>query len=92
MIDHLEHPNAIFDKLRQHQLKMNLLKCAFRVTAGKFLGFVVRHKGINRPCKDKCDHKTPAFAKHTGAQRVSGPHCLYLHIYIQLVQKLQNVL
>jgi len=25
---------------------MNLLMCAFGVTSGKFLGFVVRHKGI----------------------------------------------
>lgn len=36
----------IFDRLRKHQLKMNPLKCAFGVTSGKFLGFVVRHRGI----------------------------------------------
>ena len=36
----------VFEKLRQHQLKVNPLKCAFGVTSGKFLGFVVRKEGI----------------------------------------------
>ena len=36
----------VFDRLRKYQLKMNPLKCAFGVTSGKFLGFVVRHRGI----------------------------------------------
>ncbi|KAL6315083.1 hypothetical protein AAG906_030937 [Vitis piasezkii] len=30
----------------RYQLKMNPLKCAFGVTFGKFLGFIVRHRGI----------------------------------------------
>lgn len=39
---------AVFDRLRlrKYQLKMNPLKCAFGVTSGKLLGFVVRHRGI----------------------------------------------
>ena len=36
----------VFDKLKRYQLKMNLLKCAFGVTSGKFLGFIVRHHDI----------------------------------------------
>ena len=36
----------VFDRLRRYQLKMNPLKCAFGVTSGKFLGFIVRHRGI----------------------------------------------
>ena len=27
-------------------MKLNLSKCVFRVTAGKFLGFMVSHRGI----------------------------------------------
>jgi len=26
---------------------MNLMKCAFRVSAGKFLGFLIHHRGIS---------------------------------------------
>nr|KYP54813.1 Retrotransposable element Tf2 [Cajanus cajan] len=32
--------------MRKHGLKMNPLKCAFGVTAGEFLGFVIYQKGI----------------------------------------------
>ncbi|KAG9453545.1 hypothetical protein H6P81_006449 [Aristolochia fimbriata] len=44
--DHLRDLRAIFERLRRHQLKMNPLKCAFGVSSGKFLEFVVRHRGI----------------------------------------------
>ncbi|XP_075665023.1 uncharacterized protein LOC142634613 [Castanea sativa] len=36
----------MFNRLRKYQLKMNPRKCAFGVTSGKFLGFIVRHRGI----------------------------------------------
>ncbi|KAG9439903.1 hypothetical protein H6P81_020068 [Aristolochia fimbriata] len=44
--DHLRDLRAVFERLRRHQLKMNPLKCAVGVSSGKFLGFVVRHRGI----------------------------------------------
>ena len=44
--DHLHDLRVIFYRLREHQLKMNPLKCAFGVTSGKFLGFIVRYRGI----------------------------------------------
>ena len=34
------------ERMRQYGLKMNPLKCAFGVSAGKFLGFIIREKGI----------------------------------------------
>ncbi|GAA0146917.1 hypothetical protein LIER_06747 [Lithospermum erythrorhizon] len=44
--DHPKDLHAVFERLRLYQLKMNPLKCAFGVTSGKFLGFVVRRHGI----------------------------------------------
>jgi hypothetical protein len=35
-----------FDKMRQYGLKMNPRKCAFGVSAGKFLGFIIHEHGI----------------------------------------------
>jgi hypothetical protein len=35
-----------FEKMRQYGLKMNPLKCAFGVSAGKFLGFMIHEHGI----------------------------------------------
>ncbi|KAG9450538.1 hypothetical protein H6P81_010503 [Aristolochia fimbriata] len=44
--DHLLDLRAVFERLQRFQLKMNPLKCAFGVTSGKFLGFIVHHRGI----------------------------------------------
>ncbi|KAL0421227.1 UNVERIFIED_CONTAM: hypothetical protein Slati_3145600 [Sesamum latifolium] len=44
--DHLQDLRKIFERLRRYQLKINPLKCAFGVTSGKFLEYVVRHRGI----------------------------------------------
>ncbi|XP_075083267.1 uncharacterized protein LOC142167015 [Nicotiana tabacum] len=43
--DHLQYLRVVFERLRRYQLKMNPLKCAFKVTSGKFLRFIVRHRG-----------------------------------------------
>ena len=44
--DHLIDLRQVFERLRKYQLKMNPMKCAFGVTSGKFLGFIVRYRGI----------------------------------------------
>jgi len=37
----------MFDFMRVHQLKMNLIKSFLGVSSGKFLGFIVTSKGIH---------------------------------------------
>ena len=44
--DHVTHLSDTFVMLRRYQMKLNPLKCAFRVASGKFLGFMVNHRGI----------------------------------------------
>ena len=44
--DHLEDLRETFDTLRSYNMKLNLGKCTFGVTAGKFLGFMVSQRGI----------------------------------------------
>ena len=44
--DHLQDLRIVFNRLRKYQLKMNPLKYAFGITFGKFLGFIVWHRGI----------------------------------------------
>jgi hypothetical protein len=43
---HLADLRHAFEKMRRYGLKMNPLKCAFGVSAGKFLGFIVHEKGV----------------------------------------------
>ena len=44
--DHLEDLKEIFDTLRSYNMKLNSSMCAFEVTVGKFLGFMVSQRGI----------------------------------------------
>ena len=37
---------GIFDVLRRHKLRLNASKCSFGVRSGKFLGYMVTHRGI----------------------------------------------
>ena len=36
----------IFGTLRKHKLHLNASKCSFGVGSGKFLGYMVTHRGI----------------------------------------------
>ena len=44
--DHLDDLRETFNTLRSYNMKLNSNKCAFEVTAGKFLGFMVSQRGI----------------------------------------------
>ncbi|KAM1105002.1 hypothetical protein ACFX19_013518 [Malus domestica] len=43
---HMDDLRQAFLRMHQHNLKMNPAKCAFGVSAGNFLGFLVHHRGI----------------------------------------------
>ncbi|XP_028078733.1 uncharacterized protein K02A2.6-like [Camellia sinensis] len=58
--NHLEDFRTVFNWLKKYDLKMNPLKCAFGVTFGKFLGFIVRHRGIEALTDFLADHPIPA--------------------------------
>ena len=44
---HFQVLEQVFEKCRKYKLRMNPVKCAFRVSAGKFLRFLIHHKGIS---------------------------------------------
>ena len=43
---HIAHLSEVFQILRKYNMKLNPAKCAFRVSAEIFLGFIVNHRGI----------------------------------------------
>ena len=43
---HIDHLSKAFQILREYNMKLNPAKCAFGVSAGKFLGFIVNNRGI----------------------------------------------
>ena len=43
---HLSHLSLILDRMEKFQLRLNPKKCAFGVTSGKLLGYIISAKGI----------------------------------------------
>ena len=70
---HIAHLSEAFQILRNYNMKLNLAKYAFGVSAGKFLGFIVNHRGIEaNPDKIKAllDMLSPSGIKEV--QRLTG--------------------
>ena len=44
--EHVKDLEIIFGILREHKLRLNTSKCSFGVGSGKFLGYMVTHRGI----------------------------------------------
>ena len=44
--EHVGDIGNIFEILRKHKLRLNASKCSFGVGSGKFLGYMVTHRGI----------------------------------------------
>ena len=44
--EHLGDLRAIFEILKKYKLRLNASKCSFGVGSGKFLGYMVTHRGI----------------------------------------------
>ena len=70
---HIAHLSEAFQILREYNMKLNSAKCAFGVSAGKFLGFKVNNRGIEaNPYKIKAvlDMLPPSNIKEV--QRLTG--------------------
>ncbi|KAL5560858.1 hypothetical protein UlMin_030605 [Ulmus minor] len=71
--EHIRNLKETFDILRKYKMKLNPSKCAFGVSSGKFLGFMVNHRGIEaNPAKIQAllDMEPPRKIKEV--QRLTG--------------------
>ena len=46
VFEHVGDLGNIFEILRKHEMCRNASKCSFGVESGKFLGYMVTHRGI----------------------------------------------
>ena len=70
---HIAHLSEAFHILREYNMKLNPAKCAFGVSAGKFLGFIVNNRGIEAnldKIEDVLDMPPPSSIKEV--QRLTG--------------------
>jgi hypothetical protein len=69
----LEDLTLVFDKLRATRTKLNPEKCVFGVSAGKLLGFLVLHWGIEaNPEKIKAIEAMSPSARIKDVQKLTG--------------------
>ncbi|KAL5571059.1 hypothetical protein UlMin_020656 [Ulmus minor] len=64
--DHIRHLEQSFQALGKYRMRLNPLKCAFGVESGKFLGFMVNHRGIEanpEKIQTLVDMKSPTKVK-----------------------------
>ncbi|XP_072090416.1 uncharacterized protein [Arachis hypogaea] len=52
--DLISNLESVFTALRRHGMRLNPLKCAFAMEAGKFLGFMITQKGVEAN-PEKCE-------------------------------------
>ena len=70
---HIAHLSKAFQILRNYNMKLNPAKCAFGVSVGKFLGFIVNHRGIKaNPNKIKAVLDMPLPSSIKEVQRLTG--------------------
>ena len=70
---HIAYLAEAFQILKEYNMKLNLAKCAFEVSAEKFLGFIVNNRGIEaNPDKIKTVLDMPSPSSITEVQRLTG--------------------
>ena len=70
---HLDNLKETFNTLREYQMWLNPAKCVFRVSSGRFLGFMVSQRGIeanSKKFKAILDMTSPRSVKEV--QRLMG--------------------
>ena len=71
--DHATHLQQAFDLLREYGMKLNPLKCAFGVSASRFLGFMVTQRLIEaNPAQLKAILQSPAPSSKKEIQQLTG--------------------
>jgi hypothetical protein len=69
----IEDLQVVFNSLRRYRWKLNPEKCVFGVPAGKLLGFIVSHRGIEaNPEKIEAIMKMEAPRSQKKVQRLTG--------------------
>ena len=70
---HIAHLAEAFQILKKYNIKLNPTKCAFEVSVGKFLGFIVNNQGIEaNPDKIKAVLDMPPPSNIKKVQRLTG--------------------
>nr|KYP48911.1 Retrovirus-related Pol polyprotein from transposon opus [Cajanus cajan] len=86
---HFGDLQELFDTIGKYQLKLNPEKCSFGVQAGKFLGFLLTHRGIEANpdnCSAIINMRSPSTVKEV--QQLTGRMASLSRFLYQRIEKL----
>ena len=87
---HIAHMAEAFQILKKYNMKLNPAKCAFGVSAEKFLGFIVNKRGIEaNPDKIKAVLDMPPPSNIKEVQRLTGRIAALSHFLFKASDKCQ---
>ena len=90
---HLDDLTEIFAQLRRYNMRLNLSKCVFGVEGGKFLGFMLTHKGIEaNPDKYEAISTMRSPTNLKEAQRLVGRLTSLSRFLPRLTEKIRPIL
>ena len=70
--DHTTHLQHAFELLIAYGMKLNPIKCGFKVSAGRFLGFMMTQRGIEaNPAQLQAILESPAPSSRKGVQQLT---------------------
>ena len=71
--DHIRDLDEVFHILRKYRLRLNASKCSFGVGSGKFLGYMVTHRGIEvNPDQIRAIHSMQPPRNPKEVQKLTG--------------------
>ncbi|XP_064992508.1 uncharacterized protein LOC135629242 [Musa acuminata AAA Group] len=77
---HIADLTEAFATLRKFGMRLNPTKCAFGVTFGKFLGFIIHERGIDanpeKTCSDLTEGLLPCLTSSPGRAIAASPHAV----------------
>jgi len=84
----VEDLGLVFDRLRATRTKLNPEKCVFGVSAGKLLGFLVSHRGIEaNPAKIRAIRALMPPARIKDVQKLTGSLATLSHFISRLAER-----
>ena len=89
--EHTHHLQEVFHLLRRYDMRLNPSKCAFGVSAGKFVGFMVTQRGIEvSPDQIKAVMETPTPSNKNELQRLTGKLVALGRFITRFIDKLRR--
>jgi hypothetical protein len=91
--EHMTDLKLLLERMKKYGLQMNPLKCAFRVTLGRFLGFIVHEHGIQiDPKKIESIGKIGEPVCKKDVQKLLGKINYLRHFICNLVGRVESLL